>query len=319
MSEIGVPTGSCCAEDVSLEPRREKTRYKLSRVNETPAWQRRPYILNGYRVHFSYTLCVQSLIRLHNETGNVWTHLLGFFLFAYRLIRCSLNYPSTEGPDGYDASMDSFWCITYFIGACSCMLSSSLFHLFNCHSLPTMACMFRCDINGINLIFIASFLPGIYYGFQCHPWWRSFYMCLVSLILAAASVISNVDRFRRLKSFDCIYKFMMAGIAAFALIPSLHWFCISTQEEIDLFAVEVFKLLGLYGVGFVFFVTRFPESYFPGKFDLFCTSHQIWHVFVFLAALSWAHTLTKVIGFRREFTCSAGLQKLEASSETSFS
>ena len=36
----------------------------------------------------------------------------------------------------------------------------------------------------------------------------------------------------------------------------------------------------LYCIGVVFFITRFPESYWPGKFNLIFQSHQIFHVLV---------------------------------------
>jgi predicted membrane channel-forming protein YqfA (hemolysin III family) len=32
--------------------------------------------------------------------------------------------------------------------------------------------------------------------------------------------------------------------------------------------------------GGVVYVTRFPESHFPGKFDIWFGSHQIWHLFI---------------------------------------
>ena len=46
-----------------------------------------------------------------------------------------------------------------------------------------------------------------------------------------------------------------------------------------------------YGLGFVFYITRFPESKFPNRFDLFGSSHQFWHVAVLTAAIMWQGTL----------------------------
>jgi predicted membrane channel-forming protein YqfA (hemolysin III family) len=39
------------------------------------------YIKTGYRVYYSYVDNWRSLFMLHNETGNIWTHLIGFFMF----------------------------------------------------------------------------------------------------------------------------------------------------------------------------------------------------------------------------------------------
>lgn len=39
-----------------------------------------------------------------------------------------------------------------------------------------------------------------------------------------------------------------------------------------------------YSGGVLFYITRFPERFFPGKFDYFGSSHQIWHCFVNMGA-----------------------------------
>lgn len=37
------------------------------------------WILNGYRINYdSWLVTLKSLFQVHNETVNVWTHLLGF-------------------------------------------------------------------------------------------------------------------------------------------------------------------------------------------------------------------------------------------------
>ncbi|KAL8457738.1 hypothetical protein ACS0TY_035558 [Phlomoides rotata] len=41
----------------------------------------------------------------------------------------------------------------------------------------------------------------------------------------------------------------------------------------------------MYGVGAVFYVTRIPERWRPGVFDVVGHNHQIFHVFVVAATL----------------------------------
>ena len=36
-----------------------------------------PHILNYYRSGYNFKRSVRSLFSLHNETGNIWTHLIG--------------------------------------------------------------------------------------------------------------------------------------------------------------------------------------------------------------------------------------------------
>ena len=35
-------------------------------------------------------------------------------------------------------------------------------------------------------------------------------------------------------------------------------------------------------IGILFYISRYPEKRFPGKCDLFGSSHQIFHIFVLL-------------------------------------
>ena len=56
------------------------------------------------------------------------------------------------------------------------------------------------------------------------------------------------------------------------------------RSQIGLFWLVLQGLLYIIGAGLYAF--RFPESEWPGKFDKIGSSHQIFHVFVVLAAAS---------------------------------
>ena len=40
------------------------------------------YLFSGYRNRLNFLDCMRSLFLLHNETINIWSHLLGFAFFA---------------------------------------------------------------------------------------------------------------------------------------------------------------------------------------------------------------------------------------------
>jgi adiponectin receptor len=42
---------------------------------------------------------------------------------------------------------------------------------------------------------------------------------------------------------------------------------------------------------------RFPERKYPGTFDIWGSSHQIFHIFVLLAAASHLYGMTKAFDF----------------------
>lgn len=55
----------------------------------------------------------------------------------------------------------------------------------------------------------------------------------------------------------------------------------------------------LYAIGAVFYVTRIPERWKPGMFDIVGHSHQIFHVFVVAAALAHCAATLNIIEWRR--------------------
>ena len=46
-----------------------------------------------------------------------------------------------------------------------------------------------------------------------------------------------------------------------------------------------------YGIGMFFWITKIPERFFPGKFDIFGQSHSIWHIFIVLGATGWYYCM----------------------------
>ena len=60
------------------------------------------YVKEGYRINFDKTwYIVKSLFMIHNETANVWTHLLGAMIFVGLFI--STFYVGPLHPTTHDA------------------------------------------------------------------------------------------------------------------------------------------------------------------------------------------------------------------------
>ena len=84
------------------------------------------------------------------------------------------------------------------------------------------------------------------------------------------------------------------------VIPAVHALATHWHHSHVVVALGYELLMAiLYATGAVFYVTRIPERWKPGAFDIAGHSHQIFHVFVVLGAL--AHTLATllVMEFRR--------------------
>jgi adiponectin receptor len=57
-------------------------------IEDAPEWMVfNPYVRGGYRVGARWLGATRSIFMVHNETVNIWSHLIGFVLFAMLLVR----------------------------------------------------------------------------------------------------------------------------------------------------------------------------------------------------------------------------------------
>ena len=80
-------------ETVTRENVRRRTQhqqFKLLKVQEVPDHHKEISISGGYRQRLEYKDCLWSIFRLHNETVNIWTHLIGFLIFFSLMVRDAL-------------------------------------------------------------------------------------------------------------------------------------------------------------------------------------------------------------------------------------
>ena len=134
---------------------------------EAAEWQvDNNYILSAYRPEKAdYLEILTSLTFLHNETCNVYTHLIGSVLlpfFATVVLRY-LVAPQFRDVSSMDYAMFGlyFWC------ADVCLVLSALFHLMQSHSHNVEQFWHGMDLLGIVIVTVGTFSSGIYYVFFC--------------------------------------------------------------------------------------------------------------------------------------------------------
>ncbi|KEH35830.1 hypothetical protein MtrunA17_Chr3g0134921 [Medicago truncatula] len=72
----------------------KKSKYQLIEYNSLPAFLRdNEFILDYYRSEWPLKQIILSIFSIHNETLNVWTHLIGFFLFLFLTIYTAMRAP----------------------------------------------------------------------------------------------------------------------------------------------------------------------------------------------------------------------------------
>lgn len=72
----------------------KKVKYQLVEYHSLPAYMKdNEYILRYYRCDWPLNHIFLSIFTIHNETLNVWTHLIGFFIFLALTIYTAIKIP----------------------------------------------------------------------------------------------------------------------------------------------------------------------------------------------------------------------------------
>lgn len=239
--------------------------WKVCHYRSLPKWlQDNDFLHSGHRPPLpSFGECFKSVFRIHTETGNIWTHLLGCVAFVgvacYFLTRPTIEIQWQEklifGP--------------FFIGAIVCLGFSFAFHTLSCHSENVGKLFSKLDYCGIALLIMGSFVPWLYYGFYCHYNQKLIYLSVVVVLGVLSIVVSLWDKFsepnlRPLRA-GVFMSFGLSGI-----VPAIHYSLIEGWfSQISQASLGWLVLMGLlYILGALFYALRVPERWFPGKCDI---------------------------------------------------
>jgi adiponectin receptor len=131
--------------------------------DDLPAWRRdNAFIHSGYcRIRPSYLHSLRSLFNLHNESVNIWSHLLG----AIVAVACSLYLYYVIRPHHDFATLSDVLVFACFIGGAGlCLGMSATFHAVLNHSQKVARWGNKLDYTGIIVLIVGSFVPALYYG-----------------------------------------------------------------------------------------------------------------------------------------------------------
>jgi adiponectin receptor len=103
-----------------------------------------------------------------------------------------------------------------------------------------------------------------------------------------ATAYASVSPSFRTPEWRPIRTLLFVGMGLSAVIPVVHGYCLFGYKHLnDTIGLNWLVLQGvLYIVGAGLYAGRIPEKFFPGKFDIYFSSHQIFHFLVVAAAVS---------------------------------
>ncbi|KAI9223004.1 hemolysin-III related-domain-containing protein [Blastocladiella britannica] len=279
------------------------------RLHQIPEYLRdNEYIWTGYRAGYDYAMSWRSILFVHNETGNIWTHLLGLILFLVLVGMITLG----NGVSGWGlvtqtaSTADRVVMAGFLLSACACFLFSTCFHTHFCNNRHAYI-LFGClDYAGISILICGSSVIVTYYAYYCHTFWRIFYLTsLLSVsfvgIVGPMFPVWPTARFRVWRTLIYIGSGVLSGL------PIVHYLAMhGVPSSAPWWAVYGwFVMGGTYIGGAVIYATKVPERWIPGAFDRWGHSHQWWHLCVVAAALVHFHAARELMAWRIGLTCPA--------------
>ncbi|KAF2153714.1 mPR-like GPCR protein [Myriangium duriaei CBS 260.36] len=283
----------------------------LYSFSDLPPWRKdNAHILSSYRPESgSHLAALPSLFLLHNETCNIWSHLLGLFFFATFGLFFHLHLLPTAYPAHTPGDAVAFLC--FFTGTCTCLAASAAYHLFSDVSHQHARVWNGVDYAGIVACVWGSFVACLHFGFpddlppSAPEGWvdvgrsrRRAYETMISSLAVVCTVVSVTPRFRT-PAWRPFRASMFVAMGMSAVFPVAHGWAVYGREQLERQMSVGWVALqgGLYVLGAGLYAARIPERFAPGRFDLFGASHQIFHVLVVLAAGSHLVGLLKALDY----------------------
>ncbi|EWC46279.1 hypothetical protein DRE_04450 [Drechslerella stenobrocha 248] len=275
--EKAVEGASEMAESIERAIMKAREGKLLSYTDLPPPWKVNSHILSGYRFSEKKLDCVLSAFtHIHNETCNIWTHLLGFvsvLALAFYLYPSSSNFAIHTTADRYINAL-------FFIAAAKALACSTIWHtMSSIAELSTMERFACVDYTGISLLVAASILTTEYAAFYDEPVSRTVYMAFTVLLGTIGAIFPWRPVFNRTdyRGFRVLF-YVSLGASGFLPLAQLLYtrgaaWCIG-------FYLPILKSLIVYLVGATVYACQIPERWWPGMFDFVGGSHNLWHLAV---------------------------------------
>lgn len=196
------------------------------------------------------------------------------------------------------------WPFLVFLGGSMfCLLSSSICHLFSCHSRNLNLFLLRIDYVGITAMIITSFFPPIYYIFQCDSNWHFAYLGGIT-IMGLFTIVTLFSPKLSTGKFRGFRVMLFSSMGLFGIVPAIHALIVNwvNPNRNRILGYEL-AMAFFYLTGAAFYASRIPERLKPGWFDLAGHSHQVFHVLVVMGALAHYGATLLILEWRNNFGC----------------
>ncbi|AOA63400.1 Protein involved in Zinc homeostasis [Komagataella phaffii CBS 7435] len=265
---------------------------QLAKYHELPDWMKDNHFILGSYVSetSSFKACFRSLTYVHNESANIYTHLIpalvsptlavffAFILFQQNAFEQTFNHSAV--------AVDYVVCSLFLFGLFGCFMCSACFHCFKSHSHKIAIVGNKLDYLGIVLLISTSLIGIIYYAFIDKPNLYSIMISVTVILAIVCATVSLDDNFRR-PEWRPFRASMFVSFGLWGGVPVLvGLYTYGKEETVQRCGLKFIILEAIfYILGASIYALRVPERLAPGSFDLLGSSHQIFHVLVVIAAV----------------------------------
>lgn len=243
-----------------------------------------PYIDTGYRVNYSLGECIKSIFTLHNETWNIWSHLLpsiGLLIYFVHII----NYKMTDF-----TTIEKLIISINFMGPIIGLTCSALYHTFHCVDLKRHDCLLCVDMGGIVAIVVSQMLSATYFAFISNPFIRSLYIIFTLCTLCVGITITALSNHSKYGYILRLYGMSILNLSLVFIM--VHIYIVTPSHDIHLWHTHMRSQIYIL-VAFGSYMLRFPEKYYRQFVQTYhFYSHAIWHIFT---ALGFVTTCIEII------------------------
>lgn len=233
-------------------------------------WRENQYIIYGYRFSLKHRHLIFSIFNsLHNETANIWSHILGFILMSYISI---WHYPRTE-VFKLSSIKDNIVVYLFLLAALKCFVASVMWHTY-C-GFAKYSFRFRCscmDYTGITSLISASVLSTEYCTLYNHSFLLRIFIGFTAVSGLAGLILNWSPKFD-VPEARCYRIGFFIGLALLGIGSCIYLLITEgLRPMISFFLPILYKSIAWYGIGVIFYGTLFPERW---RYDVMFNNEDI--------------------------------------------
>ena len=230
------------------------------------------YVTKYYRINYTWKECIYSLFFIHNDTINIWSHLLSGLSAI-----CLMIYKNI-------IATKFLWVSNLVLFGSILIYSASTYcHLFSpiSRTIKQNQYLFMIDFIGI-MIGVIIFEITFFYLLLIN---QENIFKIISTICCGFNIIPIIMRGiitykdNILIKSNIIYCFLVITNVLLFIVS----FCLTKSHfmfRTDVIIPFIISNILLIGSLFINLIYNYPERSCPGHCNLCCASHQIWHFIV---------------------------------------